>query len=209
MDRVRSTAEPRFTPGAVRFLRMRRRADCGKAKTELGYRPTTIAQAVRDAYDCFVRRGVITRSMRRHPRWTGATPAADSTSLVRQRRQPPAAGPGGRARSRLLVSRRVRPGGAAGPGGRGRVLEHVARPLSRQRRRAAGAGEPLRAPAAPADARRGRRLPPRVRLPRLDLRRPGPARRHPPRSLRPADAESDDRQPSRQGPLRAHLGLSR
>ena len=61
MDRVRSTAEPRFTPGAVRFLRMRRRADCGKAKAELGYRPTTIAQAVRDAYDCFVRRGVITR----------------------------------------------------------------------------------------------------------------------------------------------------
>jgi len=61
MDRVRSTAEPRFTPGAVRFLRMRRRADCGKAKTELGYRPTTIAQAVREAYDCFVRRGVITR----------------------------------------------------------------------------------------------------------------------------------------------------
>ena len=51
----------RFTPGAVRFLRMRRRADCGKAKTELGYRPTTIAQAVRDAYDCFVRRGVIPR----------------------------------------------------------------------------------------------------------------------------------------------------
>jgi nucleoside-diphosphate-sugar epimerase len=61
LDRLRSTAEPRFTPGAVRFLRMRRRADCGKAKAELGYRPTTIAQAVRDAYDCFVRRGVITR----------------------------------------------------------------------------------------------------------------------------------------------------
>jgi nitrite reductase/ring-hydroxylating ferredoxin subunit len=36
MDRVRSTAEPRFTPGAVRFLRMRRRADCGKAKGRAG-----------------------------------------------------------------------------------------------------------------------------------------------------------------------------
>jgi nucleoside-diphosphate-sugar epimerase len=58
-DRVRPGAEPRFTPGAVRFLRMQRRADCSKAKAELGYRPTSIAQAVREAYDCFVRRGVI------------------------------------------------------------------------------------------------------------------------------------------------------
>jgi nucleoside-diphosphate-sugar epimerase len=62
IDRVRPGAEPRFTPGAVRFLRMRRRADCGKAKAELGYRPTTIAQAVREAFDCFVRRGVIAGS---------------------------------------------------------------------------------------------------------------------------------------------------
>ena len=59
IDRVRPGAESRFTPGAVRFLRMRRRADCGKAKAELGYRPTTMAEAVREAFDCFVRRGVI------------------------------------------------------------------------------------------------------------------------------------------------------
>jgi nucleoside-diphosphate-sugar epimerase len=49
----------RFTPAAVRFLRMQRRADCSKAEQELGYRPTTIAQAIQEAYDCFVRRGVI------------------------------------------------------------------------------------------------------------------------------------------------------
>jgi nucleoside-diphosphate-sugar epimerase len=49
----------RFTPAAVRFLRMERKADCTKAIRELGYRPTTIAQAVREAYECFVRRGVI------------------------------------------------------------------------------------------------------------------------------------------------------
>lgn len=50
----------RFTPAAVRFLRMERKADCSKARRELGYEPTSIVQAIRDAYDCFVRRGVIT-----------------------------------------------------------------------------------------------------------------------------------------------------
>jgi nucleoside-diphosphate-sugar epimerase len=56
--------QQRFTPAAVRFLRMQRKADCSKARRELGYQPTTIAQAVRDAYDCFVRRGVISKSGR-------------------------------------------------------------------------------------------------------------------------------------------------
>lgn len=49
----------RFTPAAVRLLRMQRRADHGKAKQELGYQPTSLAQAVYDAYEDFVRRGVI------------------------------------------------------------------------------------------------------------------------------------------------------
>ena len=49
----------RFTPAAVRLLRMQRRADCSKAKQELGYQPTSVALAVRDAYECFLRRGVI------------------------------------------------------------------------------------------------------------------------------------------------------
>lgn len=49
----------RFTPAAVRLLRMRRQADHSKAVRELGYRPTSLQQAVRDAYDHFVKRGVI------------------------------------------------------------------------------------------------------------------------------------------------------
>jgi len=55
------TVPQRFTPAAVRFLRMQRKADCSKAIRELGYKPTTIAAAVQEAYDCFVRRGVIPR----------------------------------------------------------------------------------------------------------------------------------------------------
>jgi nucleoside-diphosphate-sugar epimerase len=55
----------RFTPAAVRLLRMQRRADCSKAKTELGYRPTPISDAVRAAYEDFVRRGLIGLPRRR------------------------------------------------------------------------------------------------------------------------------------------------
>lgn len=50
----------RFTPGAVRLLRMRRRADHDKAKQELGYQPTPLIQAVQEAFEDFVRRGLIT-----------------------------------------------------------------------------------------------------------------------------------------------------
>lgn len=50
----------RFTPAAVRLLRLRRRADHGKAARELGFQPTSLADAVREAYDDFVRRGLIT-----------------------------------------------------------------------------------------------------------------------------------------------------
>jgi nucleoside-diphosphate-sugar epimerase len=49
----------RFTPGAVRILGMRRRADITKARTELGYEPTTIRQAIEEQYRFFVARGWI------------------------------------------------------------------------------------------------------------------------------------------------------
>ena len=50
-----------LTPAAIRILRLNRRADTGKAQRELGYRPTSIAQALREAYEWFVARGAIKR----------------------------------------------------------------------------------------------------------------------------------------------------
>ena len=49
----------RLTPGAVRILRQCRQADTTKAKTELGFQPTSIEQAIRDAFDHFIERGMI------------------------------------------------------------------------------------------------------------------------------------------------------
>jgi nucleoside-diphosphate-sugar epimerase len=43
----------RLTPGAIHLLRMRRRADCSKAKRELGYSPTSVKEAVREAHEGF------------------------------------------------------------------------------------------------------------------------------------------------------------
>jgi nucleoside-diphosphate-sugar epimerase len=69
-----------LTPGAVRLLRMGRRADIGKAKRELGYRPTTIADAVRDAYQWFVARGMI--DLPRPHRHSRSTRGADADAHV-------------------------------------------------------------------------------------------------------------------------------
>ncbi|MEO5727738.1 MAG: SDR family oxidoreductase [Byssovorax sp.] len=49
----------RFTPGAVRILGMARRADTSKAQNELGYRPTSVEEAIKQAYEFFVEQGEI------------------------------------------------------------------------------------------------------------------------------------------------------
>ncbi|HEV3082736.1 MAG TPA: NAD-dependent epimerase/dehydratase family protein [Gemmataceae bacterium] len=59
LNRLRPEAPRRFTAAAVRFLRMRRQADCSKAKRELGYQPSSIGEAVQEAYEFFCRRGQI------------------------------------------------------------------------------------------------------------------------------------------------------
>ncbi len=49
----------RFTPDAVRLLQLQRKADITKAKTELGYEPGAIEDAVRAAYEGFRERGLV------------------------------------------------------------------------------------------------------------------------------------------------------
>ena len=51
----------RFTAGAVRILSMCRRADTSKAQQELGFKPTLVEDAVREAYEWFLADGQIKR----------------------------------------------------------------------------------------------------------------------------------------------------
>ncbi len=66
----------RFTPGAVRLLRMQRRADCSKAQRELGYEPSDITEAFREAYEFFVDRGAIKK-----PKNVDSTMSLPSTGM--------------------------------------------------------------------------------------------------------------------------------
>ncbi len=57
----------RFTPGAIRLLKMCRHADTSKAKRELGYQPTSIRAAVHEAYAFHYHRNAITNPRAKRP----------------------------------------------------------------------------------------------------------------------------------------------
>jgi nucleoside-diphosphate-sugar epimerase len=74
----------RFTPDAVRILQLQRRADTAKARTELGFVPTDIGEAIREAYDDFARRGLLPPRMSivdRAPE-SAKRPAADDKTVA-------------------------------------------------------------------------------------------------------------------------------
>jgi nucleoside-diphosphate-sugar epimerase len=59
LNRVAPERPQRFTPDAVRLLTLGRRASTAKAQTELGYAPTTVEAAVREAYQWCVAQGLV------------------------------------------------------------------------------------------------------------------------------------------------------
>lgn len=67
----------RLTPGSIRILQMQRHADTSKARTELGWRPTDIPSAMREAYEFFADVGMIPRDVLvQVPRTPSSTSAA-------------------------------------------------------------------------------------------------------------------------------------
>ncbi len=67
LSRLRPDDPQRFTPGAIRLLQQCRHADTSKAKEELGFRPTTMRSAVRDAYAFHYQRNAITNPRAKRP----------------------------------------------------------------------------------------------------------------------------------------------
>ncbi|MCB9785081.1 MAG: NAD-dependent epimerase/dehydratase family protein [Deltaproteobacteria bacterium] len=75
LTRFRPAHPQRLTPGAIRLLQLRRRADITKARCELGYEPTSVVDAIREQYAFFHARGAITNPAARLPTVT-AEPAS-------------------------------------------------------------------------------------------------------------------------------------
>lgn len=68
LSRFHPNFPQRFTPGAIRLLKMRRHANFDKAKTELGYEPTSIREAVHEAYAFHYGRNSISNPQAKRPR---------------------------------------------------------------------------------------------------------------------------------------------
>ena len=67
LSRYHPNFPQRFTPGAIRLLKQRRHASNEKAKRELGFQPTSIRAAVRDAYAFHYQRNAITNPRAKRP----------------------------------------------------------------------------------------------------------------------------------------------
>ena len=74
----------RFTPGAIRLLQLRRRANTAKARRELGFQPTGIRAAVHEAYAFHYRRNAITNpgAKRVSAEPTGSAPGPAAGEVV-------------------------------------------------------------------------------------------------------------------------------
>ena len=70
LSRLYPSHPQRFTPGAIRLLQQCRHADTSKAKEELGFRPTSVRAAIKDAYAFHYQRNAITNPRAKRPQMT-------------------------------------------------------------------------------------------------------------------------------------------
>ena len=83
LSRFHPSFPQRFTPGAIRLLKKRRHANIDKAKQELGYQPTSIRDAVHEAYAFHYARNSILNPEAKRPRSISeTTEQTDSPELV-------------------------------------------------------------------------------------------------------------------------------
>ena len=68
LSRCHPNFPQRFTPGAIRLLKKHRHASIDKAKQELGYQPTSILDAIHEAYDFHYNRNAINNPDAKRPR---------------------------------------------------------------------------------------------------------------------------------------------
>jgi len=84
LSRAHPNFPQRFTPGAIRLLKKRRHANTEKARTKLGYQPTSIRQAMQEAYAFHYNRNAIHNPKAKPPKWQEAdgvtTEAIDQNS---------------------------------------------------------------------------------------------------------------------------------
>lgn len=82
LSRVAPKFPQRFTPGVIRKLRLCRQADITKARTELGYEPTSILDAVREAYAFHHARGAIKNPRAKAPDFAPEQPVAPAARVA-------------------------------------------------------------------------------------------------------------------------------
>ncbi|MAQ14719.1 MAG: hypothetical protein CMN30_07970 [Sandaracinus sp.] len=81
MTRFRPEAPQLLTPGAIRRLRLMRHADTTKARTELGFRPTSVEEAFAEAYAFHWERGAITHPDAKPPAVPQSIPATSRPAV--------------------------------------------------------------------------------------------------------------------------------
>lgn len=91
LSRYHPDFNQRFTPGAIRLLKLRRHASLDKARQELGYQPSSIREAVQDAYAFHYNRNAIVNPDAKSPA-SGAASAAPSAAAEQNLRATPEGG---------------------------------------------------------------------------------------------------------------------